>query len=342
MVSAASNYGENFIFGFHGPSVPQWLADFAENYGLGGVILFDFYVQTKKYENNIYDAPQLTNLCREIHALPSRPMIFIDQEGGKVRRLKESRGFQPFPSQEKFNLLSRDEKIGCARIAFRELNRIGIDCNLAPVIDLNLNPENSDIGKVERSYSVKIDEIRENVRIVAAVAREEKIQLCLKHFPGLGGAKTNSHEELTDLTDSYLESQEQLFYELVLTIPGEAILLSHGILQNWDPEVPTSVSEFALARIRSQTPQALCITDDLQMQGLQLRLGTKEAVLGALAAGNDLALIGNTMKNEEDQSESFIEAVITRAETDKNFQQKLKMSHERIAQRKVLARQNQF
>src|ERR1700710_1943392 len=97
---------ELFIPGFCGKVIPAWLRQFAARYGLGGIILFDYSCQTRQYDNNIESPEQLRRLCREIASLPSSPMVFIDQEGGLVRRLKESRGFKPLPSQKEFNLVS--------------------------------------------------------------------------------------------------------------------------------------------------------------------------------------------------------------------------------------------
>ena len=105
-----SDIGELFILGFFGKTVPAWLKEFAGRYGLGGVILFDYSCQTQKYDNNIDSPEQVQRLCAEIAALPSAPMVFIDQEGGLVRRLKESRGFAPLPSAKEFNHLAPDRK----------------------------------------------------------------------------------------------------------------------------------------------------------------------------------------------------------------------------------------
>ena len=92
--------GELFILGFFGKTVPAWLKEFAARYGLGGVILFDYSCRTQQYDNNIESPEQVQRLCAEIAALPSGPMVFIDQEGGLVRRLKESRGFAPLAERK--------------------------------------------------------------------------------------------------------------------------------------------------------------------------------------------------------------------------------------------------
>jgi beta-N-acetylhexosaminidase len=103
--------GELFILGFFGKVVPAWLREFAGRYGLGGVILFDYSCQTRQYDNNIDVPEQVRRLCGEISALPSQPMVFIDQEGGLVRRLKEGRGFRPLPSAKEFNALPPADRL---------------------------------------------------------------------------------------------------------------------------------------------------------------------------------------------------------------------------------------
>ena len=108
--SARMQIGELFILGFFGKTIPAWLGEFADRYGLGGVILFDYSCQTQKYDNNIDSPEQVQRLCEEISGLPSHPMVFIDQEGGLVRRLKEGRGFAPLPSAREFNQLGAQEK----------------------------------------------------------------------------------------------------------------------------------------------------------------------------------------------------------------------------------------
>jgi beta-N-acetylhexosaminidase len=118
--------GELFILGFFGKTVPGWLKEFAARYGLGGVILFDYSCRTQAYDNNIESPEQVQRLCAEIAALPSGPMVFIDQEGGLVRRLKESRGFAPLPSAKEFNLLAPDQKRAILTASFAEMRRLGI------------------------------------------------------------------------------------------------------------------------------------------------------------------------------------------------------------------------
>jgi beta-N-acetylhexosaminidase len=311
-----SSLGGLFVLGFRGYRVPDWLREFASRYGLGGVILFDYDVATRRYERNVQDPAQVRALCAEVAALPSAPLVFVDQEGGRVRRLKEARGFAPLPSAWAFNRLPLPERRALARAAFAELRALGIAYDLAPVVDLNLNPANPDIGAVERSFSADPAEVRANVAVLDAAAREAGLGLCLKHYPGLGGASTNTHEALTDLSACLDDAQLALFHELAPGLSGSAILVSHGIVNQWEPGLPVSVSPVALGALRGRLPDVLLLSDDLQMQGLQQRFATREACLRGIAAGLDLLLLGNNMRDEAALAPACVEALADAAASD--------------------------
>jgi beta-N-acetylhexosaminidase len=327
--------GHCFLLGFRGTTIPAWLKQFAETYGLGGVILFDFNCQTKTYDNNIHGPEQVRELCAGLSALPSSPLLFVDQEGGRVRRLKDTNGFVPLPSQQTFNRLPSNEKSRLVGDSFAELARLGFHYNLAPVIDLNLNPSNPDIGAVERSYSAEPAEVRDNVRILDAAARAARIGLSLKHFPGLGGATVNSHSELTDLSDTICDEQLELFYQLGETVSGESIVVSHGIVRQWEEGVPASMSPVGIARIRQRLPHALLISDDLHMQGLQKKYRTGQACSLGLRAGLDMLCIGNNLMPEDEMVLSHAEALCRETQHDSFLAHQVHLACARVATAKA-------
>jgi beta-N-acetylhexosaminidase len=293
--------GELFILGFFGKKVPDWLKQFAGRFGLGGVILFDYSCRTRQYDNNIESPEQVRRLCAEISVLPSAPMLFIDQEGGLVRRLKDTRGFQPLPSAKEFNHLAPDEKRKILAASFAELRRLGIHYNFAPVIDVDYNPDNPNIGRIERSYSADIAEVESNALLVSEIACEARVGLCLKHYPGIGGAVVDSHQEFMDISDSLRPAQEDLFYRLAPKMFGDAVLVSHAIVRQWDRDHPMTLSSAGIGRFRGRLPDTLLITDDMQMQGLQKALGTEAASLKSLQAGMDMLCIGNNLLDQEQE-----------------------------------------
>ncbi len=328
--------GELFILGFFGKTIPQWLREFAGRYGLGGVILFDYSCQTQKYDNNIESPEQVRRLCAEISSLPSRPMIFIDQEGGLVRRLKESKGFKPLPSAKEFNHLGPREKREILAASFAELRRLGIHYDFAPVIDVDYNPENPNIGGIKRSYSADIAEVEANALLASEVAREAGIGLCCKHFPGIGGALVDSHQEFMDISDSLRAEQEELFYALAPKMFGDAVLVSHAIVRQWDPDNPLTLSAVGLGRLRRRLPDTLLVTDDMQMQGLQKALGTRQASLRSLQAGMDMLCIGNNLFDQEQEMAAIAQSIAQSVDDGTLAGSALGESIERVIRRKVL------
>ena len=301
--------GELFILGFHGKSVPDWLRTFAARFGLGGVILFDYSVRARQYDNNIDSPEQVRALCAEIAALPSAPLVFIDQEGGLVRRLKEARGFAPLPSAKDFNRLPLAEKRKLLAASLQEQRALGIRYNLAPVIDVDDNPDNPNIGRIKRSFSGDIGEVEANALLMSEVAREARVGLCLKHYPGIGGADVDSHQDFMDISDALRPEQEALFYSLAPKTFGDAVLVSHAIVRQWDRDNPATLSPAAIGRIRMRLPETLLITDDMQMQGLQKAFGTAAACLQSLRAGIDMLCIGNNLLDQEAEMADIAEAV---------------------------------
>jgi beta-N-acetylhexosaminidase len=262
--------------------------------------------------------------------------VFIDQEGGKVRRLKPAAGFCELPSAADFAQLEPDEARRLARESFSEMKRLGIDYDLAPVVDLNTNPGNPNIGALGRSFSADPSEVRRCASLLGEVAREVGLGLCLKHYPGLGGATTDSHRALTDITGTVSEEQRQLFLELCDELPGSAILLSHGFMRNWDEDWPVSVSEPAIADLRKSLPEGLLITDDLQMTGLQAICSTQVASLRALSAGVDLLCIGNNLLDQADECFSAAAQLRREVRVDATLAERLASSRDRIARRKAI------
>jgi beta-N-acetylhexosaminidase len=329
--------GEHFIVGFHGFAIPDWVRAFEREFGLGGVILFDRDV-ARGGPRNIESPDQVRALCAEVHALASHPLVFIDQEGGKVRRLKPAAGFKELPSARDFAHLAPDEAHRLARESFSEMKQLGIDFDLAPVVDLDTNPDNPNIGAIARSFSADPSEVWRCALLQGEVAREVGLGLCLKHYPGLGGASTDSHLALTDITGTVSDAQRRLFLELCGEIFGSAILLSHGIERSWDAQWPVSVSEPAIAALRAALPDALLLTDDLQMKGLQAICSTEVASLRALSAGIDLLCIGNNLLDQPNECAGVAEELRRGAASDPGLAARLARSRERIASRKALLR----
>jgi beta-N-acetylhexosaminidase len=327
--------GELFMLGFRGARVPEWLRAFSRRFGLGGIILFDYDVQTKVYERNVQSPAQVTGLCAELADLPSPPLVYVDQEGGRVRRLKEKLGFAPLPSAHDLAQLPEAQARKLLKDSFSELVRLGIHFNLAPVVDLNTNPDNPDIGAHGRSFSAVPGVVRRMARLVNAAAREAGLGLCLKHYPGIGGSSVNSHDAVMDLGTTLREDQLQLFYDLGREVEGGGVLVSHGFVPQWDAERPACLSLAAVGRLRAQLPDALLISDDLQMQGLQRRFSTAQALPLGLSAGLDVLILGNNLLNEEAAAEALAEQLEAAVHDDATLADRAHQALRRVGERKA-------
>ena len=216
------------------------------------------------------------------------------------------------------------------------MRRLGIHYDFAPVIDVDYNPENPNIGRIKRSFSADIAEVEANALLASEVARAQRIGLCLKHFPGIGGAVVDSHQEFMDISDALRDEQEELFYSLAPKMFGDAVLVSHAIVRQWDPDRPMTLSAAGLGRLRKRLPDTLLITDDMQMQGLQKALGTREASLQSLKAGMDMLCIGNNLFDQEQEMAAIAEYV-EQSLRDKTLSgPAIEKSIARVAKRKAL------
>lgn len=329
--------GEAFMLGFRGITVPDWLVRFEAAHGLGAVLLFDRDLENPGALRNVESPDQLRSLCEALHALPSRPLVCIDQEGGRVCRLKPERGFAALPSARNLATRLDTDLRRSIRPAYEEMGSLGIDLVLAPVVDLDTCPDNPNIGALERSFSADPAVVRRCVALFAEVARDAGLNLCLKHYPGLGGATTDSHLELTDVTGTNAPEQEELFRELAPRIPGNAVMLSHGIDRARDPEAPASISPGIIATLRRALPDTLFISDDIQMQGLRAICSTVDACLRAVRAGVDLLCIGNNLHAERDECFQAARRLESAVSSDDQIAASLRAGSQRVRARKQAA-----
>ena len=149
--------GQMIMVGFRGLSVTDEhpiARDIRERH-IGGVILFDYDVPSRTYGRNIESPKQLKALTASLQQRAGIPLfVAVDQEGGKISRLKEKNGFPPTLSQKRLGTQDDVEENGAAGGDYgKTLAGLGINLNFVPVVDLDLNPENPIIGKLERSFS---------------------------------------------------------------------------------------------------------------------------------------------------------------------------------------------
>ena len=132
------------------------------------------------------------------------------------------------------------------------------------------------------------------------------------------------------------DEQEELFYSLAPKMFGDAVLVSHAIVRQWDEDQPMTLSAAGLGRLRKRLPDTLLITDDMQMQGLQKALGTREASLQSLKAGMDMLCIGNNLFDQEQEMAAIAETVEQSLRDKALSGPAIEKSIARVAKRKAL------
>ncbi len=178
--------GQLFMVGFLGTSVTPDLASFIKEYKPGGVILFS---------RNLESVEQIVDLTNDLQACsPHSPLLIsIDQEGGRVSRLPN--GFTIFPSCDLLGRCNSTElAYAAAATIAKELRAVGVNMNMAPVLDVNSNPDNPVIG--DRAFGTTPDVVCELGLATAAGLQDNKVVACGKHFPGHGDTSVDSHKEL--------------------------------------------------------------------------------------------------------------------------------------------------
>lgn len=276
--------GQRLMLGFDGTTLNTDLKKYIDTYKIGGLILFT---------RNIENPDQLRRLCTDAQAYAAdcgQPPLFIaiDQEGGQVARLKAP--FTEFPATPPLD--SRAAADSFARISAAELKEVGINMNMAPVMDVN-DPQIDSI-MVKRAFSHDPDVVSEIGAAVINGLQTRQIMAVAKHFPGIGRTTLDSH-----LDQPVLEaSKEKLATDLT---PFSAavdnhvagIMLSHILYKALDPDLPASLSvKIAHDLLRKRMGyDGLVLTDDLDMGAISNHYEIDTAVDCILTADIDLILV---------------------------------------------------
>jgi beta-N-acetylhexosaminidase len=294
------------LVGFRGTTADEASATVADirDLGLGGVVLFDFDTPTGRPLRNIVSPAQLTELVAALReAAGDRPLIVaVDEEGGRVARLDPDHGF---PATLSAAELGARNDPGFTRARATELattlRGVGIDLNLAPVVDVDLNPSNPIIGALDRSFGADPGRVVEQAEAFVAGHREVGVRTALKHFPGHGSATGDTHLGVVDVTSVWQAVELEPFRRLVTDGLTDAVLTAHVFNAALDPEHPATLSRpIVTGLLREQLGwDGVVISDDMQMGAIRAQYGYPEAVALAIEAGIDLLTIANQQVYEE-------------------------------------------
>ncbi len=279
------------IVGFEAGEIEQ-------EYQLGGVILFDKNLKDPSKPKNILNPQQLKQLTNKLQTSKNAPLfISIDQEGGKVARLKEERGFSKAPSAKELATLTLDEAHKVYNKQSKMLRHYGFNMNFGPVVDLNLNPDNKVIAKLERSYGKTSKEVVKYASVMIEEQNKAGVISVLKHFPGHGSSLEDSHKGFVDITNTWQEKELEPYRKLIAQNKVNVIMTAHVFNKKLDPKYPATLSyKVNTQLLREQLGfNGVIVSDDLQMKAIAEHYSLDEAVTLAINSGVDMLLFGNQL-----------------------------------------------
>src|SRR5262245_24203266 len=248
---------ELLLVGFHGSEVAgnDDLRALVCDVKVGGVILFERDVATRM-PRNIVSVEQLTKLTADLQALArqcaGRPLLVAtDGEGGLVMRLSTRAGYLSAPSHQELGdagdlALTELE----ARRMGARLREAGINWNLAPVVDVAVNPTNPAVVTLGRTFGSDPELVTAHARAFIAGMHAAGVLTCLKHFPGHGSSRVDSHHGFTDVSDTAdLDRELAPYRALVKAGLADSVMPGHVFNRHIDPWYPASLSRYTVNRL---------------------------------------------------------------------------------------------
>jgi beta-N-acetylhexosaminidase len=288
----ARNHGELLIAGFSGSNAQspsaQALADQIRSGAVGGVVFV---------KDNVGDRDDVQGLVRLFSAGgPRKVIVAIDHEGGAVQRLIEAHGCAKLPSARQ---VAADHTIAEAQALYEEAGRavarLGFNLNLAPVVDLE-NAGNPAIGHYGRAFGGDADTVTTYAGAFVRGFEASGVCCVLKHFPGQGGAQSDSHEWAPDISAVWSEADLAPFRRLISERGVDAVMSGYSVLRTVASDGrPAALSrEIVTGLLHDQLGfDGVAMTDDLDMGAVGYGFARRAAIVQALQAGNDALMVRN-------------------------------------------------
>ena len=289
MSDRLSTVGQLFMVGFKGAYPEPDLLDFLRRHHIGGVILFG---------DNCQDHLRLREALAEIRTLypeHSPPFVAVDQEGGRVCRIKGSPGEYRAPteygSRRRPHAFVEDYARSAEYLAY-----LGVNLNLAPVADIFLNEANDCLR--DRCFGTDPAQVSEFVARAVSVSHRHRLLCCLKHFPGLGAAAIDPHQSSAKVDcdlPTWLARERQPF-EVGIQAGADMIMTTHVLVPALDNVIATG-SARVVSLLRDDLGfNGPVITDELSMSGAATLGDIGERAITAIQAGHDIVLFGQELE----------------------------------------------
>jgi beta-N-acetylhexosaminidase len=267
------------------------------------------------FGRNVVDPAQVAELCRTLKAAAPGPLLIcIDQEGGRVQRLRAPH-WTSWPTMRRLGEIDQQggvaglngtavaERVG--RMIAEELSACGIDLDFAPVVDVDTNPANPVIG--DRSFSRDPRRVARLGTALALALERAKVASCVKHYPGHGDTSQDSHVTLPRLAHdpSRLWQVELVPFVAAARAGVASVMTAHVRFETFD-RLPATLSPVALRMLRKDVEfRGCCISDDLEMRAISDIWGVPDAAELAIDAGCDAVLVCHTLQHQHDSIDAI-------------------------------------
>ncbi len=325
--------GRMLVVGFGNESINEYteIVELIQRYDLGGVILFDKYYQRRSLTKNISSPEQLKELTYKLKEFSYKPLLIsVDQEGGNVARLKHYYGFDRIPSAKEISHIPFEDAKEFYDTQSQMLRQSGINCNFAPVVDLEVNLKNRVISKLERSYGSSSQEVTKYAKLLIETQKKENIISVLKHFPGHGSSLGDSHKGFVDISNTWSEKELEPYQNLIDSNNVDMIMTAHVFNSHLDAKYPATLSyDINTKLLREQMNyKGIIISDDMQMKAITKHYSLKDSVTLAINAGVDILLFGNQL--EDQNIDTLIEVIYREVKRGAISRKRIEESNRRI------------
>lgn len=332
--------GQMLMVGFRGTELEED-SDFVRQlrqYHIGGTILFDYDVPSKTPLRNIVSREQVAQLTSFLQEQVEIPLLIgVDQEGGRIARFKEARGFPATTSQKVLGALDQEDQTRQnARTIGKLLQSVGININFAPVLDLEVNPENPIIAQLERSFGADPELVVRHARWTIEELHRAGVLSGVKHFPGHGSSRGDSHLGLPDVSEVWSDNELEPFRRLIAENLPDVVMTAHLFNSNWDLEYPATLSHNVVTGLLREFLgfQGVVVSDDMQMAAIVKNFSFEKSIELAILAGVDILVIGNNQDYDPRAAEEAFKVVRKLVEDGKIARWRILESYERITRLK--------
>jgi beta-N-acetylhexosaminidase len=317
--------GQMILIGYPGTTVDQRVLEEVGAGKVGSIILFEKNIPAA---NSFIAVKKVIWTYQQAATIPL--FVGIDQEGGRVNRLKAKYGF---PASITAAAMAKSSNLDSVRIyaeaTASTLAGLGININFAPVVDLATNPDNPIIAKYGRAFSAKEDSVTLMAKEFIRQHHKYNVLTSLKHFPGHGSSKADTHLGIADVTNTWNEKELIPYRELIDSGYVDAVMTSHIVNRSLDAAGnPGTLSRDILEGILRKRLKfdGVVFSDDMQMHAITKHYGLEEAIKLAVNSGVDIMTFSNNISGTEERTVDKVHQII------KDFVQKGDIPMARIDQ----------